>query len=99
MNRQQLAILLLIPFSILSLYSVYYAGYWGLFQYQLDHPAGWQVLADLVIACSVMFIWVFSDAKRYNRNPWPYVVITLFLGSFGPLLYLALMPKKVADES
>jgi len=34
------------------------------------------------------------EAKRAGRNPWPYVVITLFLGSFGPLLYLILSPQK-----
>lgn len=98
MTRQHLAIALLIPFSVLSAYSVYKSGYWGLFQYQFASPAGWQVLADLVIACGLMFVWIFPDAKRHNRNPWPYVVITLFLGSFGPLLYLVSAPRKLEEK-
>ena len=98
MTRQHLAIILLLPFSLLSAYSIYKTGYWGLFEYQFDNPAGWQVLADLVIACSLLFVWIFPDAKRYKRNPWPYAITTLFLGSFGPLLYLALTPKNTIQS-
>lgn len=94
MTRRILAIILLIPFSILSVYAVAKVGYFGIFEYQLHSPGGWQVFADLVIACALLFVWIFPDAKRYQRNPWPYVGITLFLGSLGPLLYLALAPRK-----
>ena len=43
---------------------------------------------DLVIACLLVLTWLIPEAKRNGNNPWPWVVITLFLGSFGPLLYL-----------
>ena len=88
MTRQNLAILLLIPFSFLSAYAVYQVGYIGIFDYQRHSPAGWQVIIDLVIACILIMVWMVPEAKRHGRNPWPYVVMTVFLGSFGPLLYL-----------
>ncbi len=88
MTRQLLALALLIPFSVLSLYALKEVGYIGLFRFQLQSPAGWQVLADLVIACVLIFTWMIPEAKSNGRNPWPFVGITLFLGSFGPLLYL-----------
>jgi len=94
MNRKTLAILILIPFSILSAYAVYKVGYIGIFDYHRHSPAGWQVLVDLVIACLLILTWMVPEAKRAGRNPWPYVVITLFFGSFGPLLYLILSPQK-----
>jgi len=45
-------------------------------------------LADLVIALSVFLVWMWRDARAIGRNPWPWLVMTLAIGSFGPLLYL-----------
>ncbi|MDJ0879020.1 MAG: DUF2834 domain-containing protein [Halieaceae bacterium] len=90
MNARKLfAIAILIPFSLLTIYAVMEAGYVGIFDYQRHSPAGWQVFADLVIALLLVFVWMIPDARRAGRNPWPWVVLTLLLGSFGPLLYLA----------
>lgn len=90
MNRRILAIAILLPFSLLSLYAVYQVGYVGIVDYHRHSPAGWQVFADLVIACVLLLTWLVPEAKREGRNPWPYVLTTVFLGSIGPLLYLAL---------
>jgi hypothetical protein len=30
-----------------------------------------------------------ADARQTGMNPWPFIVVTIFMGSFGPLLYLA----------
>jgi len=95
MNQKILAWIILIPFTLLSVYAVSQVGYWGIFEYHLHSPAGWQVIVDLVIACVLLLSWIIPEAKREGRNPWPFVVITLFLGSFGPLLYL--ITKKVSD--
>jgi len=89
MTKRTFAIILLIPFSILSAYAVYKVGYVGIFDYHRHSPAGWQVFIDLVIACLLCLSWLIPEAKRNGRNPIPFVVITLFLGSLGPLLYLA----------
>ncbi len=88
-NRRALAIILLIPFSALTLYAVAQVGYVGIFDYQRHSPAGWQVFADLVIALILVLTWLVPDARRNGRNPWPWVGATLLLGSLGPLLYLA----------
>ena len=92
-NRRVIAIALLIPFSILSLYAVYAVGYVGILDYHRHSPAGWQVFADLVVALVLVFVWLVPDARKNGRNPWPWLAITLFVGSFGPLLYLALAPR------
>ncbi|GJM10630.1 MAG: hypothetical protein DHS20C11_29060 [Lysobacteraceae bacterium] len=89
MNKRTLAITLLIPFSILTLYAVWQVGYIGIFDYHRHSPAGWQVFADLVVALILVLSWLIADAKRKGRNPWIWVALTLTLGSIGPLLYLA----------
>lgn len=95
MNKRTLAIAILIPFSILSLYAVYKVGYIGIFDYHRHSPAGWQVFIDLVIACVLILSWLIPEAKRNGINPWPYVVLTAFLGSFGPLLYLLIHGSRI----
>ncbi len=94
-NVRLLAIALLIPFAILTAYAVLEVGYIGIFDYHRHSPAGWQVFADLVIALILVLCWMIPDAKKVGRNPWPWVVMTLFLGSLSPLLYLATSGKKV----
>lgn len=89
MTKKTFAIILLIPFSLLTVYAIYKVGYIGVFDYHRHSPAGWQVFADLVIACLLLLTWLVPHAKKNGRNPWPFVVITVFLGSLGPLLYLA----------
>ena len=44
------ALVLLIPFSALTLYALMEVGYIGIFDYHRHSPAGWQVFADLVVA-------------------------------------------------
>ncbi|MFN0162457.1 MAG: DUF2834 domain-containing protein [Burkholderiales bacterium] len=81
-------IAVLLAFAALSGKALWQHGYWGLFEPLLKSSAGVQVLVDLVIALSLFLVWMFRDAKTSGRNPWPWLVVTLTLGSFGPLLYL-----------
>ena len=90
MTLKNTAIIVLTLFGIFSVWVVSQVGYIGIAEYQLEGPAGWQVLADLVIACVLLLCWIIPDARAKNRNPWGYVVLTLFLGSIGPLAYFAL---------
>ena len=94
MTKKIFATILLIPFSLLTIYAIYKVGYIGVFDYQRHSPAGWQVFADLVIACLLLLTWLVPHAEKNGRNPWPFVVITVFLGSLGPLLYLATNKSK-----
>ena len=64
-------------------------GYVGIFDYQRHSPAGWQVFADLVVALVMVLVWLVQDARQAGRNPWPWVALTLCMGSIGPLVYLA----------
>jgi hypothetical protein len=82
------ALVILIPFLLLSVYSVYQVGYWGIFDYHRHSPAGWQVFTDLVIALVLVLTWMIPNAKKNGRNPWPWVLLTLTLGSIGPLAYI-----------
>jgi hypothetical protein len=45
-------------------------------------------LADLSIALGLSLVWIWRDAQATGRRAWPWVVATLALGSFGPLIYL-----------
>lgn len=93
-SRKHIALFLLIPFVALTIYSVSQVGYFGLFEYHLHSPAGWQVFTDLVIALLIVMLWLFPEARSAGRNPWPWFVATLFLGSISPLLYLATAKEK-----
>lgn len=91
MNRTVLLVVLALvtlDFAVLSGYAMAAHGYTGIWAHQFANAAGWQVLADLVIVCTLAMAWMLADARRNGRNAWPYVVITVLAGSFGPLLYL-----------
>lgn len=87
-NRRILALVLLIPFAALTVYAVLQVGYVGIFDYHRHSPAGWQVIADLVISLILVLTWLIPEAQRNGRNPWPWVIGTLFLGALSPLLYM-----------
>lgn len=87
-NTKVIAAVLGIPFSVITAYAMVKVGYLGIFESLLAGPGAWQVFADLVVALSLVLVWMFKDAREKGRNVWPYVVATLFLGSFGPLAYL-----------
>ncbi len=92
-TRRAIAIAILIPFTLLTVYAVMEVGYVGIFDYHRHSPAGWQVFTDLVIALVLVLLWLIPEAKRNGKSPWPWVVLTLVSGSFGPLLYLIFAGK------
>lgn len=84
-----LLLLVLLVFGAYSAYAVAEVGYLGIFTSHF-HIAGVQVIADLVIALALFIVWMIGDARSRGRNPWPFVALTLGLGSIGALLYLLL---------
>jgi len=46
-----------------------------------------QIFSELVIALTLVMVWMWRDAKNSGRSAWPWIVVTLAVGSFGPLLY------------
>jgi MFS superfamily sulfate permease-like transporter len=79
---------LLADFLALTAYAFAQYGYVGFFQVLLDDAVGIQVTADLVIALSLVMLWMWRDARARGVSPLPFIVITLLVGSVGPLLYL-----------
>jgi uncharacterized membrane protein len=86
-----IALAILAPFAVFSFYVMAQVGYWGIIQSHF-HLAGYQVMLDLIIACTLAMIWMWQDAKATGRNAWPFILITVVAGSIGPLLYWALSP-------
>lgn len=88
----------LILFGALTGAAVVNHGAMGIVQYQLANFAGMQVLADLVIALALFIVWLWHDAQKRGINPWPWIVLTLVAGSFGPLIYLIVRHKDVKSN-
>jgi len=88
-----LVLAVLLPFALYSTYVVYTVGYVAIFTSHFN-VVGMQVLVDLVIACTLAMVWMWRDAAATGRNVWPFILITVFLGSIGPLLYLLLAPQR-----
>ena len=87
MQRSLISIILLL-FGALSATALWQHGYWGILVPHFQSTAAGQVFADLVIALSLVLVWIWKDAQATGRNPWLWLVMTLLAGSFGPLLYL-----------
>ena len=77
-----------LAFAALTAVAVQQHGLTGILTYQLANTAGLQVLVDLAIALGLFIFWMWQDAKTKCISPWPWLVVTLLIGSFGPLFYL-----------
>ena len=81
-------LLVIAAFGVLSTLALMDVGYFGILA---PHFRSWgeaQVLADLVILGVLACIWMTRDAPSHGLAAWPFVLMTLVLGSFGPLTYL-----------
>jgi hypothetical protein len=87
MQRTLLAITTVL-FALLTGLTLWHHGYTGVLIHQFQNVAGIQVFTDLSIALGLISIWMWRDAKATGRTIWPWLLITLVLGAFGPLLYL-----------
>jgi ethanolamine transporter EutH len=83
-----LIVVTLVLFGVLSAAALWRHGYWGIVAPHFQSLGAAQVFADLVIALVLVMTWMWRDARAAGRNPWPWIVATLALGSFGPLVYL-----------
>jgi len=89
---RSLVLLLLLPFTAYTVWVLETVGYVGLLKSHM-HPAGIQVITDLVLMALLVMVWMWRDAKASGRAVWPYLLLTLTLGSIGPLAYLLLAPQ------
>jgi hypothetical protein len=89
MNRKQLALsAALIVLLAMDAYSVHLYGYIGFLRTVLANFAGVTAFVDLAIALVLILAWMGDDARQRNVSAIPYLVLTIALGSVGPLLYL-----------
>lgn len=86
-------------FAAISLYATLQVGYLGIWQSGIANWGAFQILADLVIACALICVWMVVDARQRGANAWPFVVLTVFSGSFGPLLYLLVRARRAGHVS
>jgi fumarate reductase subunit D len=87
-----LALTIFIAFNIVASITSGFVGLWELV------TAGniWSavIFVDLLIALSIILVWVWRDARRQGRNPIVYVIASLFTGSASPLVYLLVRDEK-----
>jgi hypothetical protein len=88
MNRRLLAAIVLVPFLAYSLWVALTCGFMDLFDVAAREPWAAQLLLDLVITSAFSVQWMIRDARVAGRNPWPFVVATLAVGSVAVLVYI-----------
>lgn len=89
----------LVLFGALSGAALWRHGYWGIVEPHFRTLGAAQVFADLVIALVLVMVWMWRDARAVGRRPWPWILATLALGSFGPLVYLLTRRSPAKSES
>jgi hypothetical protein len=79
--------LVLAVFGAFSVWVVASQGYFGFLALAGREPWGLQILLDLVIAASFAAGWMIADARKRRIASWPYLIVTVVLGSIGILAY------------
>ena len=88
----------LVAFGVLTALALLDVGYFGILEPHFRSWGGAQVFVDLVIVCILACTWMVNDARERGLSAWPFVVITLVAGSFGPLLYLVVRELRVSSQ-
>jgi hypothetical protein len=78
----------LFPFLAFSVWVALVDGPVGFLALAGREPWGLQMLLDLALALSFVTGWMVVDARRKAIKVWPFVAMTIALGSIGPLSYL-----------
>ena len=99
MNAKQIGLSVVLGvFGAFTGYAIYQYGFVGFFQTELSNLPGAQVLADLTIALVMVLTWMVRDAREKGISVLPFVLLTLSLGSIGPLLYLIRREARVTES-
>jgi len=98
-TRLILLLVVTAAFGALSAVALMDVGYWGIIAPHFQAWGPGQVFADLVIALTLVVVWMVADSRTSGISAWPFVAITLVLGSFGPLFYLIARELKATSTS
>ncbi len=98
MQPRIIAILILVPFSILTIAAVAADGADGFAAAITLNLTALQIWLDLVIAMVFWCFWVMRDAREAGRNGIPWVISGLIVGAFAPLLYMLVYQRWPASS-
>ena len=87
-GRFVILLVVIAGFAVLSTLALLDVGYLGILAPHFRSWGGAQVFTDLVILGVLSCLWMARDARAHGLSAWPFILITVFLGSFGPLFYL-----------
>ncbi|MBL9041705.1 MAG: hypothetical protein JNM83_08895 [Myxococcales bacterium] len=96
--RLVLLAVVLVLFSVLTGLALLDVGFLGILLPHFRALGPGQVFADLAIMATLSCIWMVQDARSRGGNPWPFVILTLIAGSYGPLIYLVLRELQLAKS-
>ena len=89
MNPRQVGLSIVLGgFATLNAYCFYTFGTAGFLHAAFANAATVAVFTDLVIALTMVAVWMVRDAAQRSATVLPYLLLTLFMGSMGPLIYL-----------
>jgi hypothetical protein len=80
--------LVLVVFVAVEIAAIAAFGYIGVFEAMATNEATRLGFLDLVVSLGLVLVWMRQDAGQRALPFWPYAVVTLALGSAGPLAYL-----------
>ena len=87
-SRNVVSAIVLLAFTPFSLFVVIREGYFGFVRLAYHDWWALQMLLDLVIALTLVSIWLRRDAYNRGIPAWPYLVTLPLFGSISPLVYL-----------
>jgi hypothetical protein len=86
--QRVILIAVILAFGVYTAVAIVEHGVAGFMEETVENMATGQVLIDLTIALTLVVIWMRRDSRTSGMPFTPYLLLTLFAGSFGPLTYL-----------
>lgn len=86
--RVLVLLVVIVLFGALTTVALLDVGVMGIIRPHFQSWGAGQVFADLVILALLSCVWMAQDAPTRGLPGWPFILLTLAAGSFGPLTYL-----------
>ncbi len=86
--RLFILVVLFVAFTAYTLFVMAGHGILGFVELALREPWGLQLFLDLLLMLALFSTWIWGDAKSRNLPSWPYMILSLLMGSMGALVYL-----------